>query len=246
MLRPSPSSTPDGSPFNISMADLDFYRSYGLRTSINYGTQIGASFVLLLILFLFTRRDKRRSVIFCLNASSLIFNAFRSGLQCGYFTGPFYNPYSYFSGDFSRIRPADMAVSVVGDVLTLLLVVAILLSLVLQIRVICVTMSDASRTWIFVVTSTVATVAIGFRFAVVVLNSMAICALQDFLEYNWLVTANSIMQAVAIWFFCVIFTAKLGYALMQRRKLNMRQLGPMQIIFIMACQTMIIPGKSFA
>ena len=234
----------DGTPFNISMHDLDVYRSYGIRICINYSSQIGASFTLLLILLTLSKREKRRSPIFFLNVLSLAVNTIRSLLQCLYFTGPFYYPYAYFSGDYSKVPQSQIGISIAADTLTLVLVILIEISLILQVRAVCVTTRETQRFWIMVTSVTVAMVAIGFRFALVVINSEAIRNIENFGSWLWLVTATTITQAISIWFFSLVFLIKLGYALVLRRRLGLRQFGPMQIIFIMGCQTMVIPGES--
>jgi pheromone alpha factor receptor len=63
-------------------------------------------------------------------------------------------------------------------------------------------------------------------------------------EHNQVVLSAHITQAVAVWVYAVIFTWKLGVAIVQRRRMRMTQFGPMQIIFIMGCQTLIVPGMS--
>ncbi|OCL11314.1 hypothetical protein AOQ84DRAFT_444169 [Glonium stellatum] len=233
---------PDGTPFNISMNDLDVYRSYGIRICINFSSQIGASFMLLVVLLVLTKREKRQSPIFALNALSLTVNTIRSLLQCLYFTGPFYYPYAYFSGDYSKVPQSEIGVSIAADTLTLILVILIEISLILQVRVVCVTTKETQRFWIMVASITVAMVAIGFRFALVVINSEAIRNIENFSSWLWLVNATTITQTISICFFSLIFLIKLGYALVLRRKLGLHQFGPMQIIFIMGCQTMVVPA----
>lgn len=198
--------------------------------------------MLLVILLTLSKREKRRSPIFFLNGLSLAVNTIRSLLQCLYFTGPFYYPYAYFSGDYSRVPQSQIGISIAADTLTLILVILIEISLILQVRVVCATTRETQRFWIMVTSVTVAMVAIGFRFALVVINSEAIRNIENFGSWLWLVTATTITQAISIWFFSLVFLIKLGYALVLRRRLGLRQFGPMQIIFIMGCQTMVIPA----
>lgn len=234
---------PDGTSFNITLRDVDEYASYGIRICINYSSQIGASIVLLLVLLMLTKPDKRRSPIFILNALSLALNAIRSLLQCFYFTGAFNHPYAYFAMDYSRVPATQYQISIAGVVLTFLLLVCIEVSLVLQVRVVCITLRNITRFGITILSAVVAMVAIGFRFALTVVNSRSIAATEDFGHWAWLAHANNITTTISVCFFCAIFIAKLGSALIERRKLGLKQFGPMQIIFIMGCQTLIIPGK---
>jgi pheromone alpha factor receptor len=236
-------SMSDGSQWEVSMADLDFYRLYALRICINYASQIGASLMLLVVLCVLTRREKRAAPVFILNASCLLVNSVRSITNCLYYTGPWYNPYVYLSHDYSSVPESAKRMSVASNTLVLLLVMLVMASLILQVRVMLITTSKIQRFWVMVASITVAMLTIGFRFTLVVLNNKAIMNAADFYDVQMILNATYITQAVSIWFFCVIFLIKLGFALAQRKKLGIRQLGPMQIIFIMGCQTMIVPGK---
>lgn len=235
---------PDGTPFNISVPDLDTYILYNVDICINYSAQLGASFVLLIILVLLTKSEKRRSPVFILNSMSLALNTIRNVLQCLYFTGPFSEAYAYFAQDYSRVPSSSYAISITGSVLTLLLLACLEVSLVLQTQVVCTTVRDFYRHGIFGLSLIVALLAIGFRFALVVENAKYIVAAEDFSSFAWLGSATNITASISICFFCIVFVTKLGHALNERRKLGLQQFGPMQIIFIMGCQTLIIPGMS--
>ncbi|KAF2005666.1 hypothetical protein P154DRAFT_570966 [Amniculicola lignicola CBS 123094] len=233
---------PDGTPFNASMADVQYLVTSSVRTSINYGTQIGTSIILLLVLLLLTRRDKRRSALFIMNALCLAINAIRSILQVVYFDSNWWNVYTLLSGDYSRVTSMDRANSIASNTLTLLLVICILISLSMQVWVVCTTTPMIQRIAIMSMTTAIALIAIGYRFALVIINNARIADNSGIADKVGLQKTVVIVQTVAIWVYCAIFTFKLGHALIQRRRLGMTQFGPMQIIFIMGCQTMIIPA----
>ncbi|KAI9880515.1 MAG: hypothetical protein M1830_002555 [Pleopsidium flavum] len=232
----------DGTSFNVSVPDLDAYILYNVDICINYSAQLGASLILLVILVLLTKSEKRRSPIFILNSISLALNTIRNVLQCLYFTGPFSETYAYFAQDYSRVPPSSYATSIAGTVLTLLLLICVELSLILQTRVVCITIRDVYRHCILGCSLTVALLAISFRFALVVENSKYILAAENFTPFAWLGSATNITASISICFFCAVFVTKLGLALNERRKLGLQQFGPMQIIFIMGCQTLVIPA----
>ena len=235
--------TSDGEQFTTTMTEIDFMRQYGIRIAINWATQIGASVILLLVLLLLTRREKRSSSIFIMNAFCLVLNAIRSILQSVWLTTPFYHPYAIVSNNFSRVTNADRAITVASNTIMLLLATGIMVSLSLQVWVICITAKPMQKLVIMSVTSVVALVAIGYRFAVTIISNKQTMKDDNMIPYSSLVTDMNISFAVAVWVYCFIFTFKLGYALLQRKRLRMTQFGPMQIIFIMGCQTMVIPGK---
>ena len=119
-----------------------------------------------------------------------------------------------------------------------------MVSLSLQVWVVCITLQPLHKYAIMSATALVALVAIGFRFALAVIDSYQTMNQETMASYNHLLIKMQISQTVAVWFYSCVFTFKLGQAILQRKRLNMRQFGPMQIIFIMGCQTMIIPGMN--
>ncbi len=236
----------DGTSVSISVPDLDAFILYNVQICINYSSQLGASLLLLIVLLILTRREKRQSPIFIINALALAINTTRSVLQCLYFTGPYSEVYAYFAQDYSRVTTSAEATSIAGSVLTLLLLICVQLSLILQTMIICTTVRDTYRLCIAAMSVSVALVATGFRFALVVENSKFIVNAESFASFAWLGSATNITATISICFYCAIFIMKLGVALYERRKLGIKQFGPMQIIFIMGCQTLIIPGKLIA
>lgn len=233
----------DGTSFNVSIPDLDYFVNYNNQICINYGAQTGASIILLVVLLLLTKPDKRTSPIFIVNASSLALNIIRNVLQCLYFTGPFTEAYAVFSGDYSQVHTGDYATSVTGTVCNLLVLICVEISLCLQTRVVCVTLRQIYRRIIFTASLVVALLAIAFRLALCIENSIYIVQAKVEGPLYRLASATNITETISICWFSAVFVSKLAFALNERRKLGLVQFGPMQIIFIMGCQTLIIPGQ---
>ena len=79
--------------------------------------------------------------------------------------------------------------------------------------------------------------------ALTVQNSQAVLAAEDSSSTIWLQKASIYTITASIVFFSFVFAAQLAFALYRRRRtLGMQQFGPMEIIFIMCCQTLIIPA----
>ncbi|KAI9669917.1 MAG: hypothetical protein M1831_006953 [Alyxoria varia] len=232
----------DKTPMPINVQDIDFYVMYGIRICINYASQIGASFTLLGVLLLITRKEKRTSPVFILNVFALALNGIRNVFLCMYFAGPFWEFYNFVSGDLSTVPQVQTNVSIASTVLTLGVLCCIEASLVIQVNAVCVTMRDKFKRLLLLASALVALTAVGFRFGLMVTNSRAIAQLLPFDDYQWLAATNNYITTGSICFFSVIFVAKLAVALNERRKMHMNQFGPMQIIFIMGCQTLLIPA----
>ncbi|KAF2262856.1 hypothetical protein CC78DRAFT_497809, partial [Lojkania enalia] len=235
---------PDGTPFTASMADVEYFRLFCSRLAINYGSQIGASVAVFFVLLILTKREKMLSWIFIINALCLVINIIRSLLQALYTVGHWANMYAVLSVVFGRVTATDKGITIAAGTLTLFLAICIFISLSMQVWIVCVTAGVRQRVIIMGATTTVALVAVGYRFTITAISNMQTMKYEGMAEYDHLVTSSNIAQAVAIWMYCAVFTSKLGYALLQRRRLGMTQFGPMQIIFVMGCQTMVIPGTS--
>ncbi|PLB34787.1 alpha-factor pheromone receptor STE2 [Aspergillus candidus] len=234
--------TADGIPINITVPMVDEYAQYAIRISINYGAQLGASLVLFLILLLLTRPEKRTSSVFILNAAALLLNAGRLLCQSVFFTTPFAHFYPYFAGDFSRVPTSAYAESILGVVLATLLLTCVETSLVLQTQVVCATVRRRYRHLLLAVSVAVALTPVGFRFGFMIENCKAIVDASTAHHVQWLESTTNIVTTVSICFFCSVFIGKLGVAIRMRKSLGVREFGPMKAIFVMGCQTLVIPA----
>lgn len=231
--------------FQVRVLDLDGFVLYNTQVGINYASQIGASIVMLAVVLLITKESKRRSPIFVVNVISLALSVIRSLLQTLYWVGPFSETYAYFSGDYSAVPRSAYANSIASTVMTLLFLCTIEFSLVMQTRVVCTTLRESYRLIIMAVSLLITLLTIGFRFAEMVENAIAIIDLETMYSLTWLASTALIMETISIWYFCLIFVGKLGITLYQRKKLGLRQWAPMQIICIMGGCTMVIPCKLY-
>ena len=235
----------DGTPFNVSLADLDGFVSYNLNISIIYASQLGASLVLLVVMALVTKPEKRSVPINVLNVLSLAFNFVRNILNCLYYTGAFSDIYAYYAQDFSRVPKSAYGNSIAAVVLTVLNLICVEGSLLLQSQVVCLTLRKVYRQTILAISILIASLAIALRLALCIENSKAIMAAAIEDSLTWLVTVANITTSISVFWFCIVFVVKLGFAIHQRRKLGLRRFGPLQILFIVGCQTLVIPGENY-
>ncbi|KAF9891915.1 hypothetical protein FE257_002878 [Aspergillus nanangensis] len=232
----------DGTAFDVPVEGIDLFYQYCIRICINYGAQLGASIVLFVIVLLLTRPEKRFSAVFILNSLALLLNIGRLVCQVVYFTSQFVRFYAFFGGDFSEVPLSAYVDSVLGVVMMTLLLICIEASLVLQVQVVCTNLRRRYQHTLLVASVIVALVPIIFRFVYMVYNCRHIMYAKETLPINWLESATNVVITVSICFFCAVFIVKLGFAIRLRRRLGMSEFGPMRVVFIMGCQTMIIPA----
>ncbi|KAE8420081.1 fungal pheromone mating factor STE2 GPCR-domain-containing protein [Aspergillus pseudocaelatus] len=232
----------DGTPFQVPVMTLDDFYQYCIQICINYGAQFGASVIIFIVLLLLTRSDKRASSVFFLNGGALLLNMGRLLCHMIYFTTDFVKAYQFFSGDYSRVPTSAYANSILGVIFTSLLLVCIEVSLVLQVQVVCANLRRRYRTALLCVSILVALIPVGFRLGYMVENCKTIVETDNPLSLSWLESATNIVITISICFFCSIFITKLGFAIRQRRRLGVRDFGPMKVVFVMGCQTLTIPA----
>lgn len=234
--------TPTGRPVTTSLFLIDWFYQYDIRLCINYGSQLGASIVLFVLLLLLTHSDKRGSTVFILNGVALLFNILRLLFEVIHFTTGFEKVYPFFSFDYSAVKPRAYAISIMSVVFETLLVVCIMASLVMQVHVVCATLRRRYRHPLLGVSIVMAVVPIGFRMAFMVENCQFIMTTSFMQSLWWLESATNIVITISICYFCAVFVTKLGFAIRQRRRLGVRDFGPMKVIFVCGCQTMTIPA----
>lgn len=247
----------DGSGLQtVSTLDIDLIRLTAVRTAIVFGTQLGASAILLLVLLLMTPVAKRRSLSWIFNVLALVCNIIRTTIQCLEMTGPFLNfvlvvLQEYGTTDLTK----HIRMSIANSVITTLVFVFIELALVTQVHVICAAaMVRLHRIITMTFCGVVATLAVSFRMVLMVINCQNIADLatgdgpseETSKRQDWAQSNSNIMAIVSICVFSAVFCTKLGLAIRSRRSLGLKQFGAMQIVFIMGCQTLTIPGKFLA
>lgn len=230
-------------PLIFNMADLDFFLFYSSRVCINYGTQMGASILMFIVVLISTHENKRSSPLLFLNLLSLALSALRSFLSVLYYTNQWTELYANWADDYSGVPQAAYATSVATDVISALFLLAVEISLLMQTRVVCVTLEKRSRFLTMGVSYGVVVSAVVFRTIVMIGNCIATIKALSF-NVQWALSGALVTETLSIWYFCLVFVIKLGCTIRKRKQMGLKQFGPMQIICIMGGCTMVIPCKS--
>lgn len=232
----------NGEPLPLPMPYLDLYIHYGCRMCINYGVQLGATIMVLILVLILTNPERRKSPVFALNVAALGFNMARAVCRVLFFVSPWNEVYAIFTFDYSRVSKGDYAASLLAVIFSVLVILCIEISLVFQIQVLCATLRRLYRYPL---------IGISYCVAIGMLISRIWLAAEDCkrILHNApgyataeLQKVNSILLTVINVWFCAVFAGKLGFAMHLRRRLGIKKLGPMKVLFIMGCQTMIVPG----
>ncbi|CAD6442573.1 45147e93-e310-4ff8-8ff7-50a780076a48 [Sclerotinia trifoliorum] len=228
---------------SITPVEIDFFYYYNVASCINYGAQAGACLLMFFVVVVLTKTAKRRSILFVLNILSLIFGFLRAMLFAVYFVQGFNEFYAAFTMDFSRVPRSAYASSVTGSVIPLCMTITVNMSLYLQAYTVCKGLDNIHRIILTGLSGIVALLAIGFRFATTVVNSMAILATaSSSMPMQWLAKGTLVTETISIWFFSLVFTGKLVWTLYNRRRNGWRQWSAVRILAAMGGCTMVIPS----
>ncbi|KAF2858441.1 hypothetical protein K470DRAFT_259854 [Piedraia hortae CBS 480.64] len=241
--------SPAGTPFSASLFDISTVHTMATSQGILFGVQVGLTGMLLLLLPLTTAREKRKSPVFILNLVALALLLLRSTLTAALVNSIFYDFYHWVLGYFPPSLALNHAIrlGVSVEVTSALIDGVIYSSLILQVNIVCCTIRSIYRNAITSACVVVSLATMSFRVyfaiwnirhSIVGINSFT-KAQQDH-QYH-LVWVYNVLSVFTIALFAAIFVCRLAFTIRARRRLNIKQFGPMQIIFIVGCQTLLIP-----
>lgn len=228
---------------------LNFLLQTGTSAAFWYGLQTGTCFLFLVLLVLLTRPAKRRSPVFLLNSIALLLSFVRSTCQASYFSSQFWTLDSLAGAyDSNTDVTAVLTSQTIAALCAAAQTTAIMGSLYLQIRAVCAPMSSRSqRLGMLLTTATLAIINIIYIWFAAILDiNVCIIGWKEMscvYLVGWWQLASWLFQGTVALFSCV-FVGKLGVAIQQRRRLGIKQFGPMHMVAIGAAQTMVVPGMS--
>lgn len=233
----------DGTPVLVSIAELDASHWYDVATSINYGSQLGACFVMFFVVLVLTKRPKRRAPIFILNILSLFFGFLRALMFAVYFVSAWTKIYPQWTLDVVGIPVSAYATSVIASIVPLFMTITVDLSLVLQAYTVAKSMENIFRFIIIGLSIIIFLLPVAFRMAVTITNSMTILNAELYYSKEWITMGALVTETLTIWWFSIIFTGKLVYTLWNRHRHGWKQWSGVRILAAMGGCTMIIPCK---
>jgi pheromone alpha factor receptor len=229
-------------PVTIQLANIDRFFHYNCKTSINYGSQLGACAVMFIVTALLTQESKRRKPVYILNLLSLVFGILRALLLALYAVSPWTELYTFYTMDLSRVSRLAYATSVAGAIIPLFMTITVNASLFLQAYTVSKVMDKKYVIGITALSGIVFLLALGFRFAQVVTNSKSIMDNSNYFDFAWIQTGTLATETISIWFYSIIFTGKLCWTIYTRKNLGFQQWSYIQILSAMGGCTMVIPG----
>jgi len=243
-------------------ATYNLYLNYTASYVFNFGLQAGFSILLAVTLLALTRPSKRHTPIFLLNIFALTACIVRVILSACYFWSP---SWAYFIQFITLVDsepdahvwqlddPYTWRGQMVAAFFAAVQVTCIFVSLFLQIKAVCAPMvvrwQQQSMMGLtgFIAFANIFLAWLHTSLQMSTINELVVSHGERWslgIEYIGLWQLIRWINQGSIAYFSLIFGAKLAVAVAQRRRMGIKQFGAMEIVLIMALQTMLVPGKS--
>lgn len=234
---------PGGEPMTLNMGFVDKMNRDAAAICINYGSQAGASIMMLLVVLAMNPTAKLLRVHTGLQVAALAANVIRMVLLSLFWTSEWVMFYTQYTGDTRYVTRSDFATSVASSVLSLVVNILFEACLILQAWTM-VNLWSKLWKWAAVAGSAlVSLTTIGFRFAFCILQNKAVFELTP--GIIWVASASVITGAISIFWYCALFNVQLISHLIKNRTFlpNTSSLTPMEALAVSNGILMVVPGK---
>lgn len=236
----------DGSPVTLDFPDINGFIYGNIANAAVLAFNIGFSGMLMIVLLVLSNAKKARQPIFVLNFITLVVFCVRSiislDLDCDV---AWYGVPQSFIGAIAQYPFPPIAARTVFTGITAILVNALIfISLILQTRVVFAA-EPKTQMIVTVGLSILAIVIEGLWFTFQVMIQMVTFEIADngtpITVASWLYYTVQYLFISFVGICCLIFLYKLFFIVRRRRRMGFRSFGPMQILFIMVSQCLVIP-----
>jgi pheromone alpha factor receptor len=236
----------DGTPTTLSLVDIDSYVHIIVVAGVICGFCLGFVGMQIIVLVMLTDAKKIRRPIIVLNLVSLFLFEIRSLLNTIEVCSRFFNGIGEtFIGAVAQYTINPYNANTLAGFIQPFLYISIIASLILQVRVV-----FGSERFV----RKLVTIFLCFFGSVLVAFEVAYCVYTIIGNFQRAVTVNEpawlypVTEDLFLTFLGIsslIFLYKLAVTIRMRRRLGLKRFGPLQILFVMSAQCLVIPGSSF-
>lgn len=231
----------------VPLADVDELRYEVAGININYSSQIGACFTMLLVMLAMTPRARLLRPSNFINVAALVLGTFRCVLLSLYFTSSFLDFYPTWSGDYSYVSANDVRISVTAEVLLLPQLMLIYAALMAQAWSIMRLWTPVWHAAAMAVSVVVLLTGLAFKTADVWMQVCSIVGSLQVADWMWLREIDFGIGVLAIAWFCFLFMARLVAHMWEHRSMlpSVRGLSAMEILVMTNGVLMLFPRRFF-
>ena len=236
---------PDGMSIPVWVPNVDEVFHQAVSTAINYSTQIGACFIMLLVTLTMTSKSRFSRASTLINIANLGIGTIRCTLLALYFTSTYLEFYTFFGGDYSLVKVTDTQTSAVATFFSLPQLILIEAALFLQAYSMIQLWPSVWRAVVVALSVLVATCAIGFKCASVALRMRASFGFYISYAALWVYQVDLAFTATTIFWFCFVFIIRLVIHMWEYRSVlpPMGGVSAMEVLIMTNGILMLVPGE---
>lgn len=230
--------------YPVYVSEVDFIYDDRFAAQANYGSQIGATMMMLAVYLIMTPRAKFRRVPTIINTAALLCNVVRCVLLAVFPETRWFEFYTLWTGDLSLVPAVDYRLSVAGTVSTIPIIMLIEAALIVQAWTM-IQLWPAAYKWPATVSSgLIATAAIAFKIYDSVLQALFIVDATT-PQVLWVRKADLAFSSASIFWFCFLFNVRLGLHMWKNYSIlpSVKGMSAMEVLAMANGVLMCIPSK---
>lgn len=236
---------PDGvTEIPVSVPEVDALIFAAGTAQVNYGSQIGATFIMLIVVLTMTPKKRFRRVPTLVSIAGLVFNLIRCVLLSLYFTSSWVEFYTFMAHDISGVAQHDFNITVVATVFNIPVLILIEWALAIQAWSMTKLWSPPYKWAAVTVSAGLVVAAVGFKFASAVLQSLGAISDIDLTNVLWVRKADLVLSMTSITWFCFLFVIRLLMHMWMHRTIlpPVKGLSAMEVLVMTNGILMLVPG----
>ncbi|KAK3316946.1 pheromone receptor [Apodospora peruviana] len=232
---------PDGSLIPVSMSAVDEYYHQAFSAAINFGCQIGATLIMLVIMLVMTPKNRFNRLPTVISIAALVVNFVRMILISLYYVYKLNSFYVAFVGDAQFVPRSDWDASVAATALSLPVTILIELALIVQAWSMLRLWPTLYKVVVTGLSLVIVVTTIAFSFACTVNQIQWI--MYRVATLDWLRETYIILLTASTSWFCFLFIARLVAHMWESRSIlpSLNVLNAMDVLVITNGLLMVIP-----
>nr|CAP17774.1 pheromone receptor 2 [Neurospora intermedia] len=231
-----------GHLLNVTTTDVDTLNDMMISITINYATQIGATFIMLAIMLLMTPRRRFKRLPTIISLLALCINLIRVVLLALFYPSHWTDFYVLYSGDWQFVPPSDMQISVAATVLSIPVTALLLSALMVQAWSMMQLWTPLWRALVVLVSGLLSLATVAMSFANCIFQAKNILY-ADPLPAYWVRKLYLALTTGSISWFTFLFMIRLVMHMWTNRSIlpSMKGLKAMDVLIITNSILMLIP-----
>nr|CAP17763.1 pheromone receptor 2 [Neurospora crassa] len=231
-----------GQLLNVTTTYIDAFNNMLVSTTINYATQIGATFIMLAIMLLMTPRRRFKRLPTIISLLALCINLIRVVLLALFFPSHWTDFYVLYSGDWQFVPPGDMQISVAATVLSIPVTALLLSALMVQAWSMMQLWTPLWRALVVLVSGLLSLATVAMSFANCIFQAKNILYADPLPSY-WVRKLYLALTTGSISWFTFLFMIRLVMHMWTNRSIlpSMKGLKAMDVLIITNSILMLIP-----